>query len=765
MNQMTRTLAFVIAASASVIGAVVAHVVTRPPAVEGYSDIGQPFFPDFTEPTKATAIRVAAWNPRTSRVEEFEVRHENGQWRIPSHYNYPADAQDQLAKAAASAVGILRGSLVSESADTHERFGVVDPLDSTALQGAGQTGTRITLFQGDEVLADFIIGKRQGQADESPTETAANDDGSGKQQKSGRFYVRRPDESRVYLADVKIDVSTRFRDWIKKDLLELTQFDLRKIVVNQYSIEVRGQDLVQVPGDVSELTRESSSDPWKLKGLDETKEKLKTSVVSAMARALDELQIVGIRRKPEPLIRFFRDGVLTDTLQVIQVVQDLQKNGFYFDGQHLYSSQGEVHAGAKDGVMYTLRFGEVFTGSDLEIEVGQSEAHAEAAEKAKEPTDAPPASQDNNPNAADSTEGTSDSAATPPSDGDGGEKAKETSGSVGEKEKAGKRSRYVIVEATFDPSLLGPPPAEPVRPTPPEGVQPAPQPPAEGKEPPADPKAPKQPGDSPAPTSETKETPADAAPPTNNDSQEGAPTGDKPCDDAVDAPADAPATPADGADAPPATNSPTAPTAANPDAPPAADADAPSRPKTPQELYEEALKKYEEELEAYKTKKEDYDKRLQEGQKRVQELNKRFAEWYYVISADLFEDLRVSRAQLVEPIAPPAESQESPPAATPEGAAPAPTTAPPAQDQKTTPSAETKETPETQETPAPPKETPAESSGSPPAPKEAPTESQADPADATPSPPPTPKETPAAQETPTDSPAPPSETTPASPSP
>jgi hypothetical protein len=793
MNQMTRTLAFVIAASASVIGAVVAHVVTRPPAVEGYSDIGQPFFPDFTDPTKATAIRVAAWNPRTSRVEEFEVRHENGQWRIPSHYNYPADAQDQLAKAAASAVGILRGSLVSESADTHERFGVVDPLDNTALQGAGQTGTRITLFQGDEVLADFIIGKRQGQADESPTESTANDDGSGKQQKSGRFYVRRPDESRVYLADVKIDVSTRFRDWIKKDLLELTQFDLRKIVVNQYSIEVRGQDLVQVPGDVSELTRESSSDPWKLKGLDETKEKLKTGVVSAMARALDELQIVGIRRKPEPLIRFFRDGVLTDTLQIIQVVQDLQKNGFYFDGQHLYSSQGEVHAGTKDGVVYTLRFGEVFTGSDLEVEVGQSEAQAETAEKAKESTDAPPASPDANPNAAaESTEGTSDSAATPPSDGDGGgeggEKAKETSGSVGEKEKAGKRSRYVIVEATFDPSLLGPPPTEPVRPTPPEGVQPAPQPPAEGKEPPADPNAPKQPGDSPAPDSETKETPADAAPSTHNESPEGAPTGDKPCDDDADAPADAPAatadasaapapadapaeakpTPADSADAPPAT---TPPTAANPDAPPAADADAPSRPKTPQEQYEEALKKYEEELEAYKTKKEDYDKRLQEGQKRVQELNKRFAEWYYVISADLFEDLRVSRAQLVEPVTPPAESQASPPAATPEGAAPAPTTAPPAQDQKTTPSPETKETPttketpETKETPAQPKETPGESTGSPPAPKDAPTESRADPADAPPSPPSTPKETPAEQETPNDSPAPPSETTQASPSP
>jgi hypothetical protein len=715
MNQMTRTLAFVIAASASVIGAVVAHVATRPPAVEGYSDIGQPFFPDFTEPTKATAIRVAAWNPRTSRVEEFEVRQENGQWRIPSHYNYPADAQEQLAKAAASAVGILRGSLVSESSDTHERFGVVDPLDNGALQGAGQTGTRITLFQGDEVLADFIIGKRQGQADESPEGIASgNEEGSGKQQKSGRFYVRRPDESRVYLADVKIDVSTRFRDWIKKDLLELTQFDLRKIIVNQYSIEIRGQDLVQVPGDVSELTRESSSDPWKLKGLDESKEKLKTGVVSAMARALDELQIVGIRKKPEPLIRFFRDGILTDTLQIIQVVQDLQRNGFYFDGQHLYSSQGEVHAGTKDGVVYTLRFGEVFTGSDLEVEVGQSEAQAEAAEKANETTDSPPTAEAPGPDAAaESTGEKSDAPESPPSDGDAGKESKESPGSVGEKEKAGKRSRYVIVEATFDPSLLGPPPTEPVRPTPPEGVQPAPQPPAEGQNLPTDPNAPKQPGDSSAPTSETKDAPTEAAPPATHGSPAGTPA-DPGCDAAADAPADAPAATADSSTAPapadapaadkptpspagesdPASPSaPTTPASVAPDAPPAAGADATPRQKTPQELYEEALKQYETDLEAYKAKKEDYDKRLKEGQKRVEDLNKRFAEWYYVISADLFEDLRVSRAQLVEPVTPPEESKETTPD---NGSTPTPPTQP-SEDQETKQPSEGKDTPETAE--------------------------------------------------------------------
>lgn len=685
MNQMTRTLAFVIAASASVIGAVVTHVATRPPEVAGYQDIGQVFYPDFTDPTKATAVRVAAWNPRTSRVEEFEVRQEGGQWRIPSHNNYPADAQDQLARAAASAVGIVRGSLVSESKETFERLGVVDPLDQNALQGAGQTGTRVTLFQGDDVLADFIIGKRPGDVDDAAPEDGAADDASGRQEKAGRFYVRRPEEDRVYLADVKIDVSTRFRDWIKKDLLELSQFDLRRIIVDQYSVEVRGQELVQIPGDLSELTRESSSDPWKLKGLDETKEKLKTGVVSAMARALDDLQIVGIRKKPPALVRFFRDGVLTDQLQVIQVIQDLQRNGFYFDGRHFYSSQGEVHAGTKDGVLYALRFGEVFTGSDLEVEVGQSEASASreatpAAESSEPPGSTPGDASATRENAGNNDEAAANDAASRETDAAGDDtEGTGKSDSIGEKEKAGKRSRYVIVEATFDPALLGPEPVPPVKPTPPEGVQPAPTPPAvdgAAQTPPAaDPAAGKgtdaAPAAAPATDAPPTSPPGNAPPATQPD--------DASCDDApptaeqtppaaeTDAPAaekQAPSTPS-AADAPASTPA----AADDAAAAAAADADPAARQKTPQELYDEALKEYERELEAYQAKREDYDRRVKAGKQRVDELNKRFAEWYYVISADLFEDLRVSRAQLVEPVEPPAAAESTPPSeAAPPGA-------------------------------------------------------------------------------------------------
>ena len=645
MHQMTRTLAFVIAASASVIGAVVAHIATRPPAAEdaAHAGIGQPFYPEFVDPTSATAIRVAAWNPKSNRVEQFEVRSENGQWRIPSHYNYPADATDQLAKAAASAVGIVRGSLVAETADSHERLGVVDPLDENVSQGSGGSGTRITLFDGDDVVADFVVGKRQGEVAVDETEDdelLADDDGSGKQSKEGTFYVRRPDEKLVYLADVNIDVSTRFRDWINKDLLDLSQFDLRKIVVNRYSVDEDRGALVR--GDISELSRESSSDPWKLDGLDESKERIKSGVVSAMARALDQLQIVGIRRKPDALVKFFTEGVV-DLVQLLQVQSDLQRYGFFFDGQgqNLWANEGEILAGTKDGVTYVLRFGEVFTGSDLEVEVGQS-SEAEAG------TDDQPES--------DTDDGAS-------GDAESGDDGADAGADPEASEKAGKRSRYVIVEAVFDPSLLGPEPTPPVKPKQPG--EPAPQaPPSDEANKPA------KSGDEPADDASDADTPAETNPESSADSPDGdesscddGPSGDDgPTDDSADSPAaeetlkpadapakeevESPAADEDKADAAPAGT------------------DALTRPRTPQDEYEEALKQYEQDLEAYETKKEDYDKRVADGKQRVDELNKRFAEWYYVISADLFEDLSVNRDQLAEPIEP-ADDVESDATATP----------------------------------------------------------------------------------------------------
>ncbi|MFO1019221.1 MAG: DUF4340 domain-containing protein [Planctomycetales bacterium] len=77
---------------------------------------------------------------------------------------------------------------------------------------------------------------------------------------------------------------------------------------------------------------------------------------------------------------------------------------------------------------------------------------------------------------------------------------------------------------------------------------------------------------------------------------------------------------------------------------------------------EELKKKYEEDLKKYETDIADYDKRMKEGKEKVAELNRRFADWYYVISADSFNKIRLSRKALVKEKAAPGST---PPAGIP----------------------------------------------------------------------------------------------------
>ncbi|MBX7072499.1 MAG: hypothetical protein K1X71_05080, partial [Pirellulales bacterium] len=95
------------------------------------------------------------------------------------------------------------------------------------------------------------------------------------------------------------------------------------------------------------------------------------------------------------------------------------------------------------------------------------------------------------------------------------------------------------------------------------------------------------------------------------------------------APADAPATDAPPADA----------------APPAADAKpADAKPKTPEEI--ERIKA------ENKRKQDEYDAKVKKGQEKVKELNDRFADWYYVISDDIYKKVHLTRADIMKKVDP-----------------------------------------------------------------------------------------------------------------
>ncbi|MFB3137800.1 MAG: DUF4340 domain-containing protein, partial [Phycisphaerales bacterium] len=130
------------------------------PAVPGrvaLDDSGERFFAQF-DPLEATSLEIVDFDEETGTARAFKVAQVNGIWSIPSHEDYPADAEKQLAEAAASVVDLIKGPTVSDRPADHELYGMVDP--TTAKVGSIGVGTRVKLeSHSGSTLAEFIIGK------------------------------------------------------------------------------------------------------------------------------------------------------------------------------------------------------------------------------------------------------------------------------------------------------------------------------------------------------------------------------------------------------------------------------------------------------------------------------------------------------------------------------------------------------------------------------------------------------------------------------
>lgn len=512
MTEMQRTLTFVgIAAASLVVALFGAPSEQKAPAA--FSEVGKEFYAEFRNPEDAKTLQVIAYDAATAEARLFGIEFKDGLWRIPSRHNYPADGKDRLSKCAASIIGLKRENLAGQRPTEHPDFEVVDPLDEKS--DSLKRGQRITLKDGTgNTIADYIIGKQVPNRD-------------------GFYYIRRPDENATYTAKIQLDLSTKFADWIEPDLLKLDGWKLTGIEIDNYSIDTdRGRIIGR---DKSSLTRPKSSDPWKLEGIDEAKQETNQDEVRKLVSGLDDMKIVGVRPKP---VKLSRDLKLGEGLQLDQAIAfDLASKGFLFaeseDGaRQLVSKEGEVIAKTDQGVMYVLHFGDVFSGTEEEIEFGFAKDSA-SAEKPAEGTETP------------------------------ADPAKETPKTEGLA-----KSRYLFVTVQFDESLI---PNKPVEPT--EPVEP------------------------------TK--PADVPEPTTDEA----------------AAADALVTQNVG--------------------PWAAYYQAKANYDTAKAGFESAKQKYETDQKAFQEK-------VDAGQKLLKELNARFADWYYVISAGSFEDLRQGREKLVK---------------------------------------------------------------------------------------------------------------------
>ncbi|MGC1273965.1 MAG: DUF4340 domain-containing protein [Planctomycetaceae bacterium] len=358
MTEWTKTSLFVAAAGVTVGLAAASATLTRPVAPKAFELVGEEFYPEFDNPLAARTLEVVTYDDETTAIKPFDVTWGEHGWSI-SPYGYPADAEDQLEKTAASVVGIERTGLASRRENDHERFGVIDPSseDATMLKGRG---SRITLKnEKGDVLADYILGE------------AVED-------REGYFYVRKPKEKETYIARVDLKLSTRFADWIESDLLKVSSTDLQKIDIFDYSLD---EDRGTIVGrDRSVLVRGDDFGPWTLEGLDETTEQINTANVNNLTRVLDELKIIGVRPKPKGLKPDLSldTTVINNQLAADLLRENLADRGFFLaqtqeGALQLVAKEGQLTAVTKDGVAYDLFFGDQFTGSLFELEFGDAE--------------------------------------------------------------------------------------------------------------------------------------------------------------------------------------------------------------------------------------------------------------------------------------------------------------------------------------------------------------------------------------------------------
>jgi len=313
-----------------------------------FVDQGEAFYPEFTDPNEARTLEVVEYDDATGSPRAFKVTFENGRWVIPSHHNYPADAQDRLARTAAGVIDLKKDDYRSDNLADHESFGVVDPLDESA--GLAGRGKRVTMKgAGGEVLFDLIIGNVV----------------TGH---PNLRYARLPDQKRVYATRADVEISTRFEDWIDSDLLQLAKEDVQRVVINDYTINERTRSVNRRDN----LSLRLDGDRWTSAGMSSSNQ-IDSAVITDLLATLDDLTIVGIRPKPTGLSVTLKQASPEAGLSQSDRIS-LQQRGFYMtrDGQ-LMSNEGELLVTAANGVRYTLRFGEVVHGSGLAVTAGTDE--------------------------------------------------------------------------------------------------------------------------------------------------------------------------------------------------------------------------------------------------------------------------------------------------------------------------------------------------------------------------------------------------------
>jgi hypothetical protein len=647
--------------------------------------IGNPLFPTFTDPLAANNLRVVSFNADQGEITRFEVAKDatSGVWSLPSRNNYPADASEQMQKAANALVGLKVLDIQTENKEDHAKLGVVEPKPETLQVGDEGVG-RLVAIRGDKnvSLANLIIGNAKG--------------ADGKQR-----YVRIPGQDPVYVVNLDDTVfSSRFDDWIEKDLLQLSSIDIKTIALQSYNAALEPTGAVALNKGYDATLTVDDTNTWQVKALNvydgqqqaqprtlAEGEKLSVTRLNQLKNSLDELKIADVASKPKGMTESLKaeKELATDN----EAVRSLATRGFFpLSSGDVISANGELDVTLKDGVQYVLRFGNV---------EGLSEEEKPKEGEEKKEGEEPKASSAGANRYLLITAQVDESSFPPP-------ELKEVPKTVEELEAMDKAAAEKAAADNPAPAADGviPEPASPTETTPPADKpaddKPADDKPADDKpadDKPADdkPADDKPADDKPAddkPAEEPKvdaEKPADATDgkqegegtscgddpasedkPAEDKPAEDKPAEEKPADDkpaeekpAEDKPAeekpaeDKPAEDKPAGDKPaedkPASEEPAAPSAPSPETP--------EEKAERLEIVQEQITKENQRL------MDERKEKIEAARRRVRDLNGRFAQWYYVIPESTYRNLQLTLDDLIEKPAAPGAGANSPGGPTP----------------------------------------------------------------------------------------------------
>ena len=356
MSESAKTLVFVAIALVLTAAAAVPRLF-GPGEVELGERVNQQLFPDFTDPTEAKSIEIVEIDEELADLKSFKVAQVNDLWVIPSHSNYPADAEQKLNQVASNLIDlkVVRALTLGDNTEGEEgesgqpqtfaEFGVVEPDPEQIAAGDEGIGTLITIedFKGDNLL-QLIVGKEV--------------DGTPEQR-----YVRLPGQDVIYVTKIDMSsLSTDFEDWIEKDLLHVTGFDIAKITLKDYSAWFDQATGPQYQPKHNIYLK--ADDGWELERLEgfgpdgkpfETSlsesEELNTEKLASLKTALDQLEIVDVQEKlsgaspqQQTLVLATKGFIPVEGSRTGEVVK-------------VHANSGEVHITTKDGIEYQLYFG------------------------------------------------------------------------------------------------------------------------------------------------------------------------------------------------------------------------------------------------------------------------------------------------------------------------------------------------------------------------------------------------------------------------